>query len=65
MEIDHSIEELTEATIELIQRQELPSCYIRPIAFYGYNSLGVSPRTVPPAPPSPSGRGVPTSARKP
>ncbi len=47
MDIDYSYEELTAATKELIRRQELPSCYIRPIAFYGYNSLGVSPKDCP------------------
>ncbi|MCL9813050.1 branched-chain amino acid transaminase [Natranaeroarchaeum aerophilus] len=47
MEIDHEREELTEATMELIRRQDLESCYIRPIAFYGYNSLGVSPKDCP------------------
>ncbi|ELY93300.1 branched-chain amino acid aminotransferase [Natrialba hulunbeirensis JCM 10989] len=47
MEIDHSREELTEATLELIRRQDLSSCYIRPVAFYGYNSLGVSPDDCP------------------
>jgi branched-chain amino acid aminotransferase len=47
MEIPFSREELTEATMELIRRQELESCYIRPIAFYGYDSLGVSPRDCP------------------
>ncbi|ELY53496.1 branched-chain amino acid aminotransferase [Natronococcus amylolyticus DSM 10524] len=47
MEIDHDIEELTEATLELIQRQELASCYIRPIAFYGYDTLGVGPGDCP------------------
>ncbi|ADD04531.1 branched-chain amino acid aminotransferase [Natrialba magadii ATCC 43099] len=47
MEIDHSREELTEATLELIRRQDLSSCYIRPVAFYGYNSLGVSPEDCP------------------
>ncbi|WP_254769090.1 branched-chain amino acid transaminase [Salinilacihabitans rarus] len=47
MEIDHSPEELTEATLELIRRQDLASCYIRPIAFYGYHSLGVSPGDCP------------------
>lgn len=47
MEIDHSREELTDATVELIQRQDLASCYIRPIAFYGYDSLGVSPGDCP------------------
>ncbi|WP_255168367.1 branched-chain amino acid transaminase [Natrononativus amylolyticus] len=47
MEIDHDPEELTEATKELITRQDLTSCYIRPIAFYGYESLGVSPGDCP------------------
>jgi len=47
MEIGHDREELTEATMELIRRQDLESCYIRPIAFYGYNSLGVSPKDCP------------------
>jgi branched-chain amino acid aminotransferase len=47
MEIPFSREELTEATLELVRRQDLESCYIRPIAFYGYDSLGVSPRDCP------------------
>ncbi|WP_121820314.1 branched-chain amino acid transaminase [Halostella salina] len=47
MEIDYSREELTEATETLIREQDLESCYIRPIAFYGYDSLGVSPGDCP------------------
>ncbi|MFC7156401.1 branched-chain amino acid transaminase [Halomarina halobia] len=47
LEIEHSREELTEATTELIRRQDLESCYIRPLAFYGYDSLGVSPGNCP------------------
>lgn len=47
LDIGHSREELTEATRELIDRQHLRSCYIRPLAFYGYNSLGVSPQDCP------------------
>lgn len=47
MAIDHEPEELEEATKELIRRQEMESCYIRPIAFYGYDSLGVSPGDCP------------------
>ena len=47
LDIDFSREELTNATHELIERQDLQSCYIRPIAFYGYNSLGVSPGDCP------------------
>jgi branched-chain amino acid aminotransferase len=47
MEIPFSREELSEATLELIRRQDLASCYIRPIAFYGYHALGVSPGECP------------------
>jgi branched-chain amino acid aminotransferase len=46
-DIGFSREELTEATLELIRRQDLASCYIRPIVFYGYRQLGVSPEGVP------------------
>jgi len=47
MEIPFSEDELREATVELIRRQGLDSCYVRPLAFYGYNSLGVSPGDCP------------------
>jgi branched-chain amino acid aminotransferase len=47
MEIPFSRTELTEATLELLRREELRSCYIRPVAFYGYGSLGVSPKENP------------------
>jgi branched-chain amino acid aminotransferase len=42
MEIPYSVAELRAATHELIGVNGLPSCYIRPIAFYGYGELGVS-----------------------
>jgi branched-chain amino acid aminotransferase len=47
MEIPYDRAELTDATTELIRRQELPSCYIRPIAFYGYDMLGLNPESCP------------------
>jgi branched-chain amino acid aminotransferase len=47
LDIQHSPEELTEATTELLRRQDLASCYVRPIVFYGYHSLGVSPGECP------------------
>ena len=47
MEIPYSREELTDATLELLRRQDLNSAYIRPIAYFGYNSLGVSPEGCP------------------
>src|SRR6056297_2751675 len=39
MEIPYSKAELTEATLELLQRQDLQSAYIRPIAFFGEDAL--------------------------
>ena len=47
IEIPFSREELTEATVELIRREGHPSCYIRPIAFVGYDRLGLNPSDIP------------------
>jgi branched-chain amino acid aminotransferase len=47
LEIPYEPAELTEATVELIDRQGLESCYIRPIAFYGYDMLGLNPGDCP------------------
>ncbi|MFB6071274.1 MAG: branched-chain amino acid transaminase [Halanaeroarchaeum sp.] len=47
LEIGFDREELTEATLELLRRQGLASAYVRPIVYYGYHSLGVSPADVP------------------
>ncbi|MFB6191938.1 MAG: branched-chain amino acid transaminase [Haloarculaceae archaeon] len=47
LEIDHDREELTDATTTLIDEQDLVSCYIRPLVFYGYGQLGVSPGECP------------------
>ncbi|MDY6817565.1 MAG: branched-chain amino acid transaminase [Halobacteriales archaeon] len=47
LEIGYEPEELTEATVELLRRENLQSGYIRPIAFYGYESLGLDPSGVP------------------
>jgi len=47
IEIPFSRDELTQATRELIRQQALDACYIRPIVFYGYDKLGISPDGVP------------------
>jgi len=47
LEVPFDRQELTDATLELIRRQDLESCYIRPIAFYGYDRLGLSPDGIP------------------
>jgi branched-chain amino acid aminotransferase len=44
MELPYSAEELREATHELVRTNGLAACYIRPIAFFGYGSLGVHTR---------------------
>ena len=42
MDIPFSVEQLREASFDLIGANGLPECYLRPIAFYGYGELGVS-----------------------
>jgi branched-chain amino acid aminotransferase len=42
MELPYSVGELRAACWDLIGANELPACYLRPIAFYGYGELGVS-----------------------
>src|SRR5690348_8524228 len=42
MELPYSVDELRTATWDVIGANELPSCYLRPIAFVGYGELGVS-----------------------
>jgi branched-chain amino acid aminotransferase len=47
MRIPYSVDELKEATHELVGANGLPECYLRPIAFYGYGQLGVAARSNP------------------
>ncbi|MFB6132508.1 MAG: branched-chain amino acid transaminase [Halanaeroarchaeum sp.] len=47
LEIGYDRETLTEAAVELLRREDLESAYIRPIVYFGYRSLGVSPADVP------------------
>jgi branched-chain amino acid aminotransferase len=42
MDMPYSVAELRTATHELVAANGLPSCYIRPVAFYGYGELGVA-----------------------
>jgi branched-chain amino acid aminotransferase len=44
MELPYSVEELRAATHDLVRANGLPAAYIRPIAFFGYGSLGVHTR---------------------
>jgi len=44
MKIPFSKEQLMEAQKEVVRANNLESCYLRPIAFYGSEKMGVSPR---------------------
>ena len=45
--IPYSRDQLTDAITELIGANEMTSCYVRPIAFLGSDSLGLYPRKCP------------------
>lgn len=47
IEIPYTIDDLAAATYKLILRHEFASCYVRPICFYGSDSLGLHPRHCP------------------
>jgi branched-chain amino acid aminotransferase len=47
MELPFSDEQLRDATLELVARNGLRSCYIRPIVYRGYGSMGLNPLEAP------------------
>jgi branched-chain amino acid aminotransferase len=47
MPVPHELEALRTATHELIRRNGLRSCYIRPIVFRGYGQMGLNPLEAP------------------
>ena len=47
MEIPFTEDEINNATLEIIRRNRHDSCYVRPLAWRGYDSIGVNPRTCP------------------
>ncbi len=44
MDIPYSLEELVEAQKEVVRANQLDSCYLRPLAFYGSEKMGISTR---------------------
>lgn len=44
MDMPYTREQIMEACCEVVRANNLDSCYIRPIAFYGSEKMGVSPR---------------------
>ncbi|MCL2632034.1 MAG: branched-chain amino acid transaminase [Coriobacteriia bacterium] len=47
MDIPFTAEQLTEAALETIRANKLEECYVRPLAFRGYGSMGVNPTAAP------------------
>jgi branched-chain amino acid aminotransferase len=47
MELPYGLDALREATHELIRRNRLRSCYIRPLAFRGYGEMGLYAQSAP------------------
>lgn len=47
MEIPYSVDELCEATKNVISANKLKECYIRPIVFRGYGEMGLNPLNAP------------------
>ena len=42
MEMPYSVEELVDATKQTVKSTGLPSCYVRPLAYYGYGEMGLN-----------------------
>jgi branched-chain amino acid aminotransferase len=42
MDLPYSVEELVQATKDTVRSTGLQSCYIRPIAYYGYGEMGLN-----------------------
>jgi branched-chain amino acid aminotransferase len=47
MPVPYSVEQLREATLELVARNGLRSCYIRPLVNRGYGQMGLNPLDAP------------------
>jgi branched-chain amino acid aminotransferase len=42
MELPYTVEEIVQAVKDTVRSTGLPSCYIRPIAYYGYGEMGLN-----------------------
>ena len=47
MDLGYSVSELAAVVHETVAINEVPSCYVRPIAFRGYGEMGLDPRKNP------------------
>jgi branched-chain amino acid aminotransferase len=42
MDIPYTVDEIVQATKDTVRATGLPSCYVRPIAYYGYGEMGLN-----------------------
>ncbi len=47
IDMPYSVDEMCQATVDVIHENNLPSCYIRPIVYRGYGVMGVDPTDAP------------------
>jgi len=47
MKIPFTIDEIKKGIVDLIKVNEVNDCYLRPLVFYGYDTLGVHPKECP------------------
>ena len=43
MDMQYGFDDLCEAVIQVVKTNNVPDCYVRPIAYYGYGKMGVTP----------------------
>lgn len=48
IKLPFSVEQISEAVVELLRKNGMQSCYIRPLAYYGYGVMGLKPFGAPP-----------------
>lgn len=47
MEVPFTLDELCQASVDLVRVNRVPACYVRPIVLRGYGDVGVDPRGCP------------------
>lgn len=47
MDLQYSVDELVQATIDTVRENKVKSCYIRPLVYRGYGTMGIDPTGAP------------------
>ncbi len=47
IDLPYTVDELCEATVDIIRANNLPACYIRPLVYRGYGVMGIDPTDAP------------------